>query len=132
MKVLRAASTPGRAVILTILDKSWARPGSILDLFLESFRIGKGIKHLLNHLVIVALDSQALRYCKTIHRHCFHLKTTGSRRVTGKPFKNLNHTTFNQIIRLQFLKEVLEFGYNVVYTVKFFCSLDPFFLMIAS
>lgn len=66
-KLPRAASTPGRIVILTVLDKSWARPGSVLDLFLESFQIGEGTEHLLNHLVIVGLGFQAFHYCQFVH-----------------------------------------------------------------
>ncbi|XP_020535052.1 uncharacterized protein At4g15970 isoform X3 [Jatropha curcas] len=62
LQVLRAASMPSRTVILTMVDKSWAKPGSIVDLFLESFKIGQDTELLLNHLVIVATDSTAFHY----------------------------------------------------------------------
>ncbi|KAH8519412.1 hypothetical protein H0E87_000989 [Populus deltoides] len=78
-KLSRAASAPGTIVILTVLEKSWARPGSVLDLFLESFQIGEGTEHLLNHLVIVGLDFQAFQCCQFVHPHCFHHKATGLR-----------------------------------------------------
>ncbi|RVW45097.1 Uncharacterized protein CK203_067672 [Vitis vinifera] len=58
---------PDRTVILTILDQAWARPGSVLELFLESFKVGVGTKKLLNHLVIVTTDDQAFQYCKAMH-----------------------------------------------------------------
>ncbi|KAK1567309.1 hypothetical protein Q3G72_010695 [Acer saccharum] len=48
-------------------------PGSVLDLFIGSFHVGHGTKHLLNHLLIVALDSKAFHYCKSMHPHCFCL-----------------------------------------------------------
>ena len=51
-----------RTVILTVVNEAWARPDSILDLFLESFRTGDGTKRLLNHLLIIAEDSQAFQY----------------------------------------------------------------------
>ncbi|XP_048229563.1 uncharacterized protein At4g15970 [Ricinus communis] len=97
-QVLRAASMPTRTVILTILDKSWASPpASVLDLFLESFQIGERTKHLLNHLIIIALDTHTLHYCQSIRPHCFHFKSTGQRRK-------------------ELFLQVLQLGYNLVYT----------------
>ncbi|XP_059641423.1 uncharacterized protein At4g15970-like isoform X2 [Cornus florida] len=39
-KVLKNASMADKTVILTTLNDAWAEPNSILDVFLESFRIG--------------------------------------------------------------------------------------------
>ncbi|TKY44903.1 hypothetical protein E2542_SST31186 [Spatholobus suberectus] len=40
--VLRnAAMKPNKTVIITTLNDAWAEPGSIFDLFLESFRLGE-------------------------------------------------------------------------------------------
>ncbi|KAJ4831124.1 hypothetical protein Tsubulata_000655, partial [Turnera subulata] len=111
VQVLRAATTPSRTVIMTIVDKSWARPGSILDLFLESFRTGDGTKFYLKHLVIVALDSQAFQYSKDIHPHCYHLKTAAH----FKPFTSFSYLILNKR-RNELLLEVVELGYSVVYT----------------
>ncbi|KAI3983545.1 hypothetical protein MKX01_038965 [Papaver californicum] len=60
VKMLRDASMPDRTVIITTLNDAWAGPGSMIDLFPESFRIGKDTKKLVNHLVIVAMDERVL------------------------------------------------------------------------
>ncbi|GAB4847965.1 hypothetical protein Ancab_027027 [Ancistrocladus abbreviatus] len=62
-------------VIVTVVNKEWARPGSVLDLFLESFQAGQGAKRLLNHLIIAASGAQAFRYCDTTHPYCCLLTT---------------------------------------------------------
>ena len=36
--VLRNASMKDKTVIITILNEAWAEPGSMFDLFLESFK----------------------------------------------------------------------------------------------
>jgi hypothetical protein len=108
-----------RTVILTILNETWASPGSVLDLFLESFRIGQGTQHLLNHIVVVALDNQAYQYCTSIHPHCFQLRTFSSKLSTRKGFTSLDHIMLNQK-RNDLLLEVLELGYNIIFTVSLY------------
>ncbi|KAF5740463.1 hypothetical protein HS088_TW11G00532 [Tripterygium wilfordii] len=108
VQVLRRATMQDRTVILTIVDKSWASPGSILDLFLESLHIGHGTTYLLNHLVIVALDTQAFQYCKSIHPHCFHFDKI-------KPFKRLDRQTFDRV-RNDVVHGVIKLAYNVIFT----------------
>ncbi|XP_019458756.1 PREDICTED: uncharacterized protein At4g15970-like isoform X2 [Lupinus angustifolius] len=49
-QVLRRATMADRSVILTMVNESWARPGSILEVFLQSFKSGIGTHRLLNHL----------------------------------------------------------------------------------
>ncbi|KAL6295333.1 hypothetical protein ACE6H2_003475 [Prunus campanulata] len=49
-KVLKDAAMEDGTVILTTLNEAWAAPNSIIDLFLESFKIGVGTHRLLNHL----------------------------------------------------------------------------------
>ncbi|XP_034705777.1 uncharacterized protein At4g15970-like [Vitis riparia] len=105
---------PDRTVILTILDQAWARPGSVLELFLESFKVGVGTKKLLNHLVIVTTDDQAFQYCKAMHPHCFPLPTPEDF-VARKPLMHPDRSKFGRrTIRL--LGEVDELGYNFVFT----------------
>ncbi|KAL0309969.1 UNVERIFIED_CONTAM: LIMR family protein [Sesamum radiatum] len=58
-RVLKDASMQDNSVILTTLNEAWAAPNSVIDLFLESFRIGEQTRYLLNHLVIVSLDGKA-------------------------------------------------------------------------
>ncbi|KAL8517260.1 hypothetical protein ACS0TY_015480 [Phlomoides rotata] len=87
-KVLKDASMQDNTVILTTLNEAWAAPNSIIDLFLESFRIGERTRWLLNHLVIVSLDQKAFSryYLRMMWR------------------------------RIDFLRSVLEMGYNFVFT----------------
>ncbi|KAJ6314847.1 hypothetical protein OIU78_018352 [Salix suchowensis] len=109
---------------------SWARPGSVLDLFLESFRIREGtehfLNHLVNHLVIAGLDFQAFQYCQFVHPHCFHDKAAGLRSYANqikkggirKPMNRLSDHTFHRR-RIQALEEVILLGYILVYTFRF-------------
>ena len=41
------------------LNAAWASPGSVIDLFIDSFRSGVRTNLLLKHLVIVAFDWKA-------------------------------------------------------------------------
>ncbi|GAV64282.1 Nucleotid_trans domain-containing protein [Cephalotus follicularis] len=89
-------------VILTIVNHALARPDSTLDLFLESFRIGERTQHLLNHLVIFAVDNQAFQYCNSKHHHCFFLS---------------NHRTMKSLSwRNKILQLVLQLGYDFIFT----------------
>ncbi|XVF57793.1 hypothetical protein PTKIN_Ptkin07bG0010500 [Pterospermum kingtungense] len=99
-----------RTVILTIVNETWAKPDSILDLFLESFRIGEGTKPLLNHLLIIAEDTQAFQYCKSKHPHCFYLQSSRKKSVTqGK-------SLLSSPTRLRLLQQVVELGFTVAFT----------------
>ena len=97
--VLSRVSMEDRTVILTVIaDEAWTNPGSVLDLFLESFRLGQGTKRLLNHLLIVTVGSKTFEQCKSLHPHCFQLERLGAR-------NNL-------------LLDVLKQGYSFVFTVS--------------
>ena len=61
-------------MIVTSINKAYAAPGSLLDLFLESFRSGKGTAGLLDHLLIVSVDPGAHETCRSVHRHCYLLR----------------------------------------------------------
>ncbi|XP_031271560.1 uncharacterized protein At4g15970-like isoform X2 [Pistacia vera] len=82
-KVLKNAAMEDNTVILTTLNEAWAAPNSVLDLFLESFRIGYGTRRLLNHLEAYFMTPD---YLKMMWR------------------------------RIDFLRTVLEMGYNFVFT----------------
>jgi hypothetical protein len=58
-ELLPKVATDDRTVIITSVNEAFARPGSLLDLFRESFYAGEKISHLLDHLVVVAIDSAA-------------------------------------------------------------------------
>lgn len=121
--MLRNASMPDRTVILTTLNDAWAESGSVIDLFLGSFRIGKDTKKLLNHLVIVAMDEKAHSRCISIHPHCYFLSTAGVNFTAEKRFMTPDYLKL-MWRRIEFLGKVLELGYNFVFTVRFY----PFLL----
>ncbi|CAI9263363.1 unnamed protein product [Lactuca saligna] len=114
--VLKEASMEDKTVILTTLNKAWADPeNSILDLFLESFRIGYKTSRLLNHLVIIALDQKAFMSCKRVHSHCFALVTEGYDLSHEAYFMTPDYLKM-MWLRIDFLRSVLELGYNFLFT----------------
>jgi len=54
-----------RTVIITSVNDAWAQPGSLLDLYLDSFKNGEDTAHLL----VVALDARGFHRCKAVHPH---------------------------------------------------------------
>jgi hypothetical protein len=116
-RVLSAAAMAKDTVILTTLNSAWSEPGSVVDVFLESFRIGESTRALLDHLVIVSLDMTAHARCKQIHQHCFALVTSG---VDFSGQKNFMSDGYLKMMwrRIDFLRQVLEKGYSFVFTVR--------------
>ncbi|THG22550.1 hypothetical protein TEA_028630 [Camellia sinensis var. sinensis] len=106
---------PDRTVIIAIVNQKWAHPSSVFDLFLEGFRVGLGTKTLLNHLIIFTMDGSAFQYCRSVHRHCLNLATYRINYATWKPFENLHHLKLGWR-KIELLGEVLELGYNVLFT----------------
>lgn len=116
-KILSEAAMKDRTVILTTLNEAWAAPNSIIDLFLESFRIGVRTRRLLNHLVIVALDQKAFIRCRAIHTYCFLLFSEGTDFHEEAYFMTPRYLKM-MWRRIDFLRSVLEMGYNFVFTVS--------------
>ncbi|KAF5945664.1 hypothetical protein HYC85_015892 [Camellia sinensis] len=114
-RVLKNAAMKDGTVILTTLNEAWAAPNSIIDLFLESFRIGYGTRKLLNHLVIIALDEKAFSRCLVVHNHCFSLFTEGVNFSQEAYFMTPDYLKM-MWRRIDFLRSVLEMGYNFVFT----------------
>ncbi|KAL3635899.1 hypothetical protein CASFOL_020446 [Castilleja foliolosa] len=114
-RVLRDASMPDKTVILTTLNEAWAAPNSVVDLFLDSFRFGVHTRCLLNHLVIVSLDRKAFSRCLIVHSHCFALFTDGVDFSHEAYFMTPDYLTM-MWRRIDFLRSVLEMGYNFVFT----------------
>ncbi|KAK4709824.1 hypothetical protein R3W88_004337 [Solanum pinnatisectum] len=114
-KVLKDAAMEDKTVILTTLNEAWAAPSSVIDLFLESFRIGNHTRELLNHLVIIALDEKAFSRCLVVHTHCYALVSEGV--DFSKEAYFMTHDYLKMMwTRIDFLKGVLEMGYNFVFT----------------
>lgn len=117
MQVLKRASMEDRTVIVTIVDEKWASPGSVLDIFLESLKIGQGTKALLDHLVVVTVSSQAFQLCKSKHPHCFQLTTFVPNLAANM---QLGVPDYHMLIRKRnnLLLEIIQLGYNFVFTVS--------------
>ncbi|KAK4750839.1 hypothetical protein SAY87_004321 [Trapa incisa] len=115
-RVLRsAAMEDNRTVILTTLNDAWAEPGSIFDVFLESFRVGNGTRELLDHVVVVALDKKAFHRCLQVHPHCFALTSNGNDFSGEADF--MSHDYLDMMWRrIDFLGVVLEKGFDFVFT----------------
>ncbi|KAM1075673.1 hypothetical protein PS2_023022 [Malus domestica] len=102
---------PDRTIILTIVEEAWTGSGSVLDLFLESFRVGQGTKRLLNHLLIATVGKGAFEYCKSVHPHCFKLAPLRlSKPAAGKQL--LGHGREG----IDLLHRVIQLGYNLIFT----------------
>ncbi|KAL9324352.1 hypothetical protein ACSQ67_009209 [Phaseolus vulgaris] len=113
--VLRNASMKDNTVIITTLNDAWAEPGSIFDLFLESFRLGNQTKKFLKHLVVITWDQKAHTRCLALHKHCYHLETKGDN-FTGEAFFMTADYLNMMWRRIEFLGSVLDMGYNFVFT----------------
>lgn len=115
-KVLEAASTKEKTVIVTTLNDAWAEPNSIFDIFLESFRIGNNTASLLNHLVVTAVDEKAYFRCQEMGFHCYFLKSNQSSQM-AKAAKFMTPIYMEMMWeRLAFLQTILSIGYNFVFT----------------
>jgi len=108
-----------KTIILTTLNAAWASPGSVIDLFIDSFRRGVGTSSLLRHLVIVAFDLKAYEQCVKIHTYCFALPTKD---VDFSQEKRFQTTGYLEMMwkRLDFLRLVLEKGYSFVFSVNLY------------
>ncbi|KAG2707313.1 hypothetical protein I3760_05G142900 [Carya illinoinensis] len=104
-----------RTVIITAINEAWAAPNSVIDLFLESFKIGDQTRRLLNHLVIIALDQKAFARCLVIHTHCFSLVSDGIDFRREAYFMTPDYLKM-MWKRIDFLRSVLDMGYNFVFT----------------
>lgn len=116
-RVLKAASMGNKTVIITTLNEAWAEEGSIIDLFLESFKIGNNTQKLVKNLVIISLDQKAYTRCLAIHPHCFALKTKGLNFSSEAYFMTPNYLEM-MWRRIRVLLTVLQMGYSFVFTVN--------------
>ncbi|KAL6909557.1 hypothetical protein ACP4OV_001838 [Aristida adscensionis] len=113
--VERAATADDRTVIITCVNQAWAAPGSLLDLFMESFRVGDGIAHLLDHVLIVAMDPTAMARCRAVHRHCYLFTMPGVDFTSEKFFLSKEYLELVWS-KLKLQRHVLQLGYNFLFT----------------
>ncbi|XP_047180590.1 uncharacterized protein At4g15970-like isoform X1 [Vigna umbellata] len=113
--VLRRASMKDKTVILTTLNDAWAAPGSIFDLFLESFRIGNQTEYLLNHLVVITYEQKTQDRCLAVHKYCHNLMSKGDNFTGEQRYMTPNYLHM-MWKRLEFLSSILDMGYSFVFT----------------
>ncbi|XP_024521522.1 uncharacterized protein At1g28695-like isoform X1 [Selaginella moellendorffii] len=114
--VLASASDGGKNVILASLNKAWAEEGALLDIFLGGFRSGNKTAELLENLVLVSLDEVAHQRCLAIHKHCLLLETSGVDFSSREALFMSRDFVWMMKRRVEFLGEVLELGYNFIFT----------------
>jgi len=112
---LAKASMPNKTLIMTVANRAWMEPNGLVDLLLESFRIGEGTQDLLDYLLIVALDEKAFNRCKEIHPHCYDLRTEGVDFSGEKFFMTEDYLKITRR-KIEFLKDVVEHGFSFVFT----------------
>ncbi|XP_057444655.1 uncharacterized protein At4g15970-like [Lotus japonicus] len=124
-KVLRKASMEQKTVIVTSLNDAWAQPGSIFDLFLESFHVGGNqTLKFLKHLVVITWDQNSHTRCKSVHKHCYQIETNN---ITSEAFFMTPHYLHMVWRKIEFLGEILQMGYNFIFTDSDIMWLrDPF------
>ncbi|WVZ61265.1 hypothetical protein U9M48_011167 [Paspalum notatum var. saurae] len=117
--VSRAATPDDRTVIITCVNQAWAAPGSLLDLFLESFRAGEGTAHLLRHVLIVAMDAAAMKRCQEAlrHPHCY-LYTPVPPGLDLSSAKFFLSPEYLELVwsKLRLQRRVLQLGYSFLFT----------------
>lgn len=113
--VLENASMPNKTLIITTINAAWAEHNSILDLYLQSFRVGEGTKQLIDHLLLVAVDQKAFERCQQIHPHCHVLLNEGTDFSGEKVFMTQDYLDL-MWARILFLKDVLVLGYSFVFS----------------
>lgn len=115
-QVLKNASMEDNTVILTSINQAYAAPGSLLDLFLESFRVGEGTEQLLDHVLIVAMDPGALERCRSVHRHCYLLRPEGAVDYSEEKYFMTKDYLDMMWGRNRFQQTILELGFNFLFT----------------
>ncbi|KAJ1704667.1 hypothetical protein LUZ63_004446 [Rhynchospora breviuscula] len=113
--LLKRVATPDKTIIMTAINDAWTAPGSLLDLFFESFHHGDQILHMLNHLVIVAMDQKAFEKCKSQHPHCYLLRVDGLNFASEQSYMKGDYLEI-MWRRNRFQQSILELGYNFLFT----------------
>ncbi|KAJ1286847.1 hypothetical protein BS78_03G383400 [Paspalum vaginatum] len=125
-ELLPKVAMADRTVIVTSVNEAWARPGSLLDLFRDSFRNGEGIEHLLNHTLVVAVDDGGFARCRAVHPHCYLLEITSANASAANRFLSKGYLELVWA-KLALQQRVLQLGYNYLFTdVDVMWLRDPF------
>ncbi|CAM0952225.1 unnamed protein product [Alopecurus aequalis] len=116
-ELLRSAASEDNTVIMAFTNEAWTAPGSLLDIFLESFRVGVKTRPLLKHLVVVAVDVKAFERCQHMHPLCYSLATAVSNEnfTAAQSFRSKDYMEMVWA-RNKFQGRVVALGHNVVFT----------------
>ncbi|XP_010540207.1 PREDICTED: uncharacterized protein At1g28695-like [Tarenaya hassleriana] len=119
-----AGSGNNKTVVITMVNKAYveksgASTSTVLDLFLESLWEGEGTRHLLDHLLLVAVDQTAYDRCRFLRLHCYRLELTDQQQpldFSGE--KVYMSPDFIQMMwrRTLFLLQVLRHRYSFIFT----------------
>ncbi|KAI5065538.1 hypothetical protein GOP47_0020233 [Adiantum capillus-veneris] len=106
-----------RTVIFTSVNAAWAEPGSLLEIFLESFKLLKNRtqEDLLKHLIILAFDNKAYERCVDVHPLCYQVMTEGVDFTSAKPYMSHDYVQM-MWRRIEFLNNILGMGYSFVFS----------------
>ncbi|CAM0952229.1 unnamed protein product [Alopecurus aequalis] len=114
-ELLRSAAMEDNSIIMTFTNEAWTAPGSLLDIFLESFRVGVKTRRLLKHLVIVAIDSKAFERCQRVHRLCYSLAAANQNFTAEQSYMSKDYLDM-MWVRNKFQARVLALGHGFVFT----------------
>jgi hypothetical protein len=104
-----------KTIIMTFTNLAWSAPGSLMDLFLESFRAGVRTEPLLKHLVVVTADAKAFALCRRAHPLCYAFPEGGANFASEQRFMAKDYLDMMwRRNRLQ--ARVLALGYSFVFT----------------
>lgn len=115
-----AATATEKTVIITIVNKAYVEPHNyryptMLDLFLDGFWVGEETRSLLGHLLVVAMDQTAYDRCLFQRLNCYRLLTDGIDFTEEKLYMSQDFIKM-MWTRTRFLLDVLERGYNFIFT----------------
>ncbi|KAJ4785821.1 Nucleotide-diphospho-sugar transferase family protein [Rhynchospora pubera] len=125
--MIRKAAMDDKRVILTEVNEAFSAPNSMLDLFLESFHNGEdNITHLLDHLVIVAMDQKAFEKCKSVHHYCYLHEDVGSDLSSENVYMSKAYIDLVWT-KVRLWQLILEQGYSFLFTdIDVMWFRDPF------
>ncbi|RCV28781.1 hypothetical protein SETIT_5G430700v2 [Setaria italica] len=115
-ELLPRVAMEDRTVILTLANEAWTQPGSLLDIYRESFRNGEDTERFLNHVLVIAVDAGGFDRCKAVHPHCYHLEVVRSTNLSSASKFMTKEFVDLVWLKLSFQQRILELGYNFLFT----------------
>lgn len=116
-RALQSTSMENKTLIITIVNKAYAKEDGVLDVFLQSLSLGEDTQHLVDHLLVVAVDQAALDRCRQLKLLCYQLSTDGVD-FSGEEIYMSGEFISMMWRRTLFLIDVLRRGYNFIFTVN--------------